>query len=107
MKKLDKFGTDFTKYENWKIYWCIDGQILKDETSEKKEILIVPETQWVIKVHENTLFRVIVTEYTGQRNVCISMMPKNSGLACIQMLLVFITRDVNIDWIVRLHGIIQ
>ncbi len=64
MKKLDKFGTDFTKYENWKIYWCIDGQILKDETSEKKEILIVPETQWVIKVHENTLFRVIVTEYT-------------------------------------------
>lgn len=57
------FGTVLIKYENVKIYWY-DGEKRKDETAEKKEILITPETQWVVELNGKCFFRVIVTEYT-------------------------------------------
>lgn len=58
------FGTDFTKYEGWKIYWGMEGKTMKDESFEKKEILIVSEAQWVVEVDNHRDFHVTVTEYT-------------------------------------------
>lgn len=58
------FGTDFTKYEGWKIYWGIEGQNMKDESFEKKEISIPLGAQWVLEVDNYQDFHVTVTEYT-------------------------------------------
>lgn len=61
---VPRFGTTCTKFEIEKVYWCVDNEILKDETDEKRELLFGSETRWVITVNNDGYFCVYVTEYT-------------------------------------------